>query len=146
MSAVEDETEEADSPLEAAVAGVVTTLTLLVAFGLLAVGYPFFWVVFIVGFAGILPTALALASYYQEQDATSADDAEERSDTEDALETLRERYARGELTETEFETRLETLLETESVDEARAYAAGERIRGANSTYGEMHNDAEFETE
>jgi 3-hydroxyacyl-CoA dehydrogenase len=40
------------------------------------------------------------------------------SETEDALETLRDRYARGELTDEEFERRVERLLETESVSDA----------------------------
>ncbi len=42
-------------------------------------------------------------------------------ETAEALETLRDRYARGDLSEPEFERRLERLLETESVDEARAH-------------------------
>ncbi|GAA0228241.1 SHOCT domain-containing protein [Haladaptatus pallidirubidus] len=42
-------------------------------------------------------------------DATNADERER-----DALETLRKRYANGEIGESEFEQRLDTLLETES--------------------------------
>jgi len=41
--------------------------------------------------------------------------------TAEALATLRDRYARGNLSEPEFERRLERLLETESVDEARTH-------------------------
>lgn len=45
------------------------------------------------------------------------------SDPERALQRLRERYADGELTDDEFETRLERLLETETVDSAREYTS-----------------------
>lgn len=38
---------------------------------------------------------------------------------DDALTELRNRYARGEISEQAFEQRLERLLETESVDQAR---------------------------
>ncbi len=38
-------------------------------------------------------------------------------DDEDALQTLRRRYARGDLDEDEFERRLEMLLATESIEE-----------------------------
>ncbi|MXR41890.1 SHOCT domain-containing protein [Halobaculum sp. WSA2] len=38
-------------------------------------------------------------------------------DTRDALETLRDRYARGELTDEQFERKLDRLLETESLED-----------------------------
>ncbi|WP_416840139.1 SHOCT domain-containing protein [Haloferax sp. DFSO52] len=44
-------------------------------------------------------------------------------DPEAALHTLRERYAGGELTDAEFETKIQRLLETETVESAREYAA-----------------------
>lgn len=43
------------------------------------------------------------------------DDAEE-SARQDPLDTLRDRYARGELSDEEFEMRLERLLETEGIE------------------------------
>lgn len=88
----------------------------LVGFGLLALGVPWFWVAFPVGFAGVLPAAIALARLYESRDS---DDATATSETEDALETLRQRYAEGELTEAEFEAKVERLLETETVSDAR---------------------------
>ena len=45
-------------------------------------------------------------------------------DPEDALERLRLRYADGELTDAEFERRLEVLLETETVADVERYLEG----------------------
>ncbi len=42
--------------------------------------------------------------------------------TRDALETLRERYAAGELTDEQFERKLDRLLETETVESAAEHA------------------------
>lgn len=42
----------------------------------------------------------------------------EAENARDALETLRERYARGELTDEQFERKLDRLLETESLEDA----------------------------
>jgi uncharacterized membrane protein len=122
--------EEEETPLQQLVAGVVIALIFLVGFGLLAVDYPWFWVAFPIGFAGVLPAALALAKLYEarsERDETpvSADVPDEQSE---ALATLRARYARGDLDEEEFEHRLEKLLETENVADARAYVTRERER------------------
>jgi uncharacterized membrane protein len=112
-------TEDEETPLEEAVGGAVMALTFLVGFGLLVADASFFWVAFPVGFAGVLPMAIGLVKLYQ-RNQTGTDD---RSDeTEDALAELRQRYARGELTDEEFEQQVETLLETESVGDARAYA------------------------
>lgn len=105
-----------ETPLEQVVAGAVTALTLTVAFGLLALGVPYFWVAFPVGFGGVLPMALGLARLYQQRQA----DADPPDDTEDdAIATLRDRYARGELTDEEFEQQVTKLLETEDVDSSR---------------------------
>jgi hypothetical protein len=103
-------------------ASLVTGVTLIVALGLLAAGVDWFWVAFPVGFGAVLPAAVAAAR----------DRAEERSGTDegDALATLRERYATGELDEAAFEARLERLLETEpGPDSVTAAAADPRERG-----------------
>ncbi|WP_335999041.1 SHOCT domain-containing protein [Halorientalis halophila] len=42
----------------------------------------------------------------------------DRTESEDPLTTLRERYARGELTDEQFERKLERLLETETLEDA----------------------------
>jgi len=113
-----DEQDE-EQPLVQLVSGAVTALTLLVGFGLLAAGAPYFWVAFPVGFGGVLPMTLgAVRLYEQRQDETSEDES-------DPIETLRDRYARGELTDAEFERQVEDLLETE---DASAETADERLR------------------
>ncbi|SEO43967.1 Uncharacterized membrane protein [Halogranum amylolyticum] len=118
-----------ETPLQELVAGVVVALVFLVGFGLLAVGYPWFWVAFPVGFAGVLPAALALTKLYERSQRTNdADDVGVPDERADALATLRARYARGELDEAEFERRLERLLETESVADASEHVARERER------------------
>jgi len=67
----------------------------------------------VVAIAGwlIVAPALAILTYYE-------GDAETETESEaDPVATLRERYARGELTEAEFERRLDTLLETEGTEQ-----------------------------
>jgi uncharacterized membrane protein len=49
------------------------------------------------------------------EDETEADATDTAEPTVDPVEQLRERYARGELTDSEFERRLDRLLETESL-------------------------------
>jgi uncharacterized membrane protein len=118
-----------DTPLQTVAAGAVTLVTLAVAFGLLALGYPYFWVAFPVGFGGGMPLAVGLARWYESTETAPSGDARgARGETDEALATLRDRYARGELTDEEFEARVERLLETESVSDARATMA--RGRGA----------------
>jgi uncharacterized membrane protein len=116
--------EEDDDPLAETVSGAVTGLTLLVAFALMFAGFEFFWVVFVVGFGGVLPMSLGLVKYYRPDEETARGEpaAKRSTETEDALEELRHRYARGELSDEEFDRRVERLLETESVYDARKYA------------------------
>jgi uncharacterized membrane protein len=121
----ESESDE-DSPLQQVVGGLVTALTMLAAFGSLAVGIDGWWIFFVVGFAGVMPFALGLTKLYEARQASESQagpgsvpaDADEA-----ALATLRRRYAEGEIDEVEFEHRVERLLETESVADAREYVA-----------------------
>lgn len=112
------EQDDEDDPLEEAVGGAVMALTFIVGFGLMFAGVSFFWVVFPVGFAGVLPMSIALARLYKQRQES---ERPTQSESEEALEELRQRYARGELTEEEFEERVEKLLQTESVPEAKKY-------------------------
>nr|WP_275039311.1 SHOCT domain-containing protein [Halococcus thailandensis] len=44
----------------------------------------------------------------------------------DELDTLRDRYARGELTEEQFESKVETLLETDTPEDAANWQSEDR--------------------
>lgn len=48
---------------------------------------------------------------------TTTDSWKPDNDRQEALETLRERYARGELTDEQFERKVERLLETETLED-----------------------------
>lgn len=89
-----------------------------------------FWVIWVVGFAVVLPLfAIAVGEHDRDGAADpTRSTAAEQAETEDALEELKRRYARGELDEHEFETRLEHLLETEDVEAAREYVERGRER------------------
>jgi uncharacterized membrane protein len=102
-------------PLEQIAAARTTTLILLVAFGLLALDVAWFWIVFPVGFGGVLPAVIGLVRYY---DTTDTSD-QSAADSDDAVATPKRQYARGEIDEAEFERQLENLLEIES-DEVEA--------------------------
>jgi len=123
----------------------IVKLTSLVVLGVglsaLFLGYEWFWVVFVVGFAAVVPIVKVLAETLgvggaSERERESAprphdrdrtpNHAENRTNepdsTQDALDTLRTRYARGDLTEAEFERKVEALLETETPESARRRA------------------------
>jgi uncharacterized membrane protein len=119
----------------ALLSGLTTLAILAVAFGAMALGVSYFWVVFPVGFGGVLPLVVAYAHRTDGTDRESMTDTPvEAAGRDEALRTLRARYARGELTDEAFEARLERLLETESVADAanwvrRPRSAGERGDG-----------------
>ena len=119
--------------------GAVSMLTLAVAFGAMFAGIPNWWVAFIVGYGFVLPAVAMLErGDHQEYGDTSTSNTDASSthtatsstsstptrverdgSKNDALETLRDRYARGELSEQQFEAKLERLLETETLEGAR---------------------------
>ncbi|QLH77371.1 SHOCT domain-containing protein [Halosimplex rubrum] len=137
--AVEPDGDEEESPLVGVATGAVTFLTLGVAFSLMFLGVDYFWVAFPVGFGGGMPLAVALAKYYESKREADRERGRGRRDrgrsdeADEALAELRDRYARGEIDDAEFETRVERLLETESVDDAETFLAesdGEDDRSA----------------
>jgi Predicted membrane protein (DUF2078). len=100
------------------VAPVTAALVVLVVFGLLALDVSWFWIVFPVGFGGLLPAAVGIARYYQQSDST-----DETTENDDPVEALKNQYARGKIDDAEFERRLENLLGTDwdlTTDEAGA--------------------------
>jgi uncharacterized membrane protein len=94
------------------VSGVITALTLGTAFGLLALDVGYFWVVFPLGFGVVLPAALG-AVIHARTTAGNRDGNAGESNSADPLAELRGEYARGEISEEEFERRLDTLIESE---------------------------------
>lgn len=129
-------TDEEETSLQSLVAGGVIFCTLALAFGLLAMGVSSFWIVFPIGFGGGLPLAMGLVEWYESKQGGTESDVSHDDETDRALAELRERYARGELTDEEFERRVERLLETESVPDATAYTGrdgrgtdGDRVHG-----------------
>jgi uncharacterized membrane protein len=96
-------------------AGVVSGLTLAVAFGLLALGVESFWVTFVVGFGFVLPTSIGVVASRWPEAESPADAPTGSTDSDDrpAMEALRLQYARGEIDDAEFDRRARRLAETE---------------------------------
>ncbi len=86
------------------VVGLTMALTFLFAFSWWSV-----WTLFVIGAAAAVPVAVTLLSWY----ANHPSEPNTPETDGQALETLREQYASGEIGESEFEHRLERLLETE---------------------------------
>jgi hypothetical protein len=91
---------------------VVSTAVLAVGLGTMVLGWPYFWVVFAVGYGAVLPVAVALAVRV---DGFSTDDTDDRAvtDTSDPVVAARKRYVEGETDEATLEHELETALTTD---------------------------------
>ena len=109
----------------AELAGTVVTGVWLAA---LVTGQDWWLAALLIGYVVVVPVVAMLFGDGDEEDEGREDDWEEESagaehadsvapDKRDALETLRERYARGELTDEQFERKLERLLESESLED-----------------------------
>ncbi|MFC7204811.1 SHOCT domain-containing protein [Haloferax namakaokahaiae] len=115
-----------------------TDITALLITGIwlsaLLLGFDWWLVFMLIGYIVILPIVDMLTDGYSSSmpeefertweetfnpkksaDSTGTDD--ETPSNRDALNTLRDRYARGELTDEQFERKLERLLETESLED-----------------------------
>ncbi|WP_276271097.1 SHOCT domain-containing protein [Haloarcula litorea] len=123
MDDADDAVADEDSPLESIAAGAAMVVGFGVAAVLLALNVSYWWVGFIL-IGGLVPLFQGVAKWYEADAERSAQRTPATTDgtpddQQDALDELRARYARGELTEAEFERRLERLLETETVADAR---------------------------
>ena len=82
------------------------------------------WLPFmLVGYIVVVPVVALLfgdedevAEHWNDETATDAT-SEQTGNEKDALQALRDRYARGELTDEQFERKLERLLETETIED-----------------------------
>ncbi|ADQ66980.1 Predicted membrane protein (DUF2078) [Halogeometricum borinquense DSM 11551] len=95
-------------PTWVAAAGFVL---IAVGLGFLATGAPIVGIGFCVLAVGLAGAAV------RNHDETSSMDLTSDDDSDDALSTLRERYARGELTDAQFEAKLERLVEVETLED-----------------------------
>jgi len=74
---------------------------------------------FVTGFFILWPLVYVLGEDFPLVESDTESDADDVSD-EDPVETLRRRYATGEIDDTEFERRLDRLLETEEIPNDRS--------------------------
>lgn len=120
----------------------------MVVFGVLGAGFvalflgvEWFWTIWVLGFAVLLPMVAVLSDHYgpflggsRDRNRSRTREVEDgRSEEETALEALKRRYAEGEIDEAEFERRLERLVENETVEDVER------------RHGERERDPEFET-
>ena len=112
-----------DDPVVGAVALLVLGAGLGSLFGIPVLNAIDFWVIFAIGYAVVVPLAALLRGRGTDRaDRTresSAGARETSDDVDAALDRLRDRYASGELSEAQFERKLEALLETETPEDAR---------------------------
>jgi len=113
----------------------VATLPLMMLTGALGIE-ALAGIVMIVGWFLVTPLLLFFGDRIAA--ALFAEDAAD-DDDDDPLAILRERYARGELTEAEFERRVERLLETEG-----GSAPGERDSPSDGTADSADRDVSYE--
>lgn len=130
---IDDRLDDGENALVKVTAFVVLGLGLTALF----LGFEWFWLVFVIGFAVFVPIAAELADEFgvgtdaaerhQRSDrrppdsGPAADSTADSASAQDALDTLRDRYARGDLSEAEFERKVEILLGTETPESARRH-------------------------
>ncbi|QCW02143.1 SHOCT domain-containing protein [Natrinema pallidum] len=119
--------------------GIASLLVTAIWLGAMVTGQDWWLAALLVGYIAVVPIVGMLFDEKPEDEpertAPETDEMERNpeptptdSDTaaRDALETLRERYAAGELTDAQFERKLERLLDTETLADARARARDQR--------------------
>ncbi len=123
--------------------GIASTVVTGIWMAGLFTGQDWWLAALIVGYAAVIPVVAQLFGDDEDReewvDDWTAEDREEESAAggeagsgdrgtagETPLETLRRRYANGELTDEQFERKLERLLETETLEDVEDRAAVER--------------------
>ena len=102
--------------------GVVSTLVTGVWLAALFTGQDWWLAALLLGYVAVVPlTAILLGDETDRtrwwDDESAGDTADETADAETPLERLRRRYAEGELTDEQFERKVERLLETETLED-----------------------------
>lgn len=129
------------------VTGIVSVVVTGVWLAAMAAGFEYWLALMLFGYVVVVPVVAML--FDEEDDAESSTDGDRtgrtqraderredsprhdarREDDDPALVTLRERYARGELTEAQFERKIERLLETDTLENTEEqYGDRERDR------------------
>jgi uncharacterized membrane protein len=135
------------------ITGIVSTLVTGIWLAALMTGQDWWLGFMLFGYVVIVPIVAIL--FGDEEDAEEWWDDEHRGDrretthrsqepaeddSKDALETLRDRYARGELTDEQFERKIERLLETETLEDVE-----DRVRGSGAEIGDDTGQTQRET-
>ncbi|WP_418284743.1 SHOCT domain-containing protein [Halorubrum sp. DTA46] len=130
------------------IAATAVTGTWLAA---LLLGFSWWLAFMLFGYIVIVPV---VAMLFDEDDEEADEGDPERSrsgtrverdadtDASDALARLRTRYASGELTDEQFERKLDRLLETETIDDAAEWAERNRADGDAARDDEVETDRE----
>ncbi|MFA9416859.1 SHOCT domain-containing protein [Natrinema sp. HArc-T2] len=112
--------------------GITSLLVTAFWLGAMFTGQDWWLAALLVGYIAVVPLVAILfgdeddrrewADEYLSTDTAETDGKSEPTDSKtDALETLRERYAAGDLTDEQFERKLERLLDTETLEEAQEW-------------------------
>lgn len=110
--------------------GIVSTLVTGIWLAALVTNQSWWLPAMLVGYIVVVPITAMLFDDEDEEWVPASDDqgSTAEADEETPLETLRRRYAEGELSEAQFERKLDQLLETETMEDAEEYARRERDR------------------
>jgi len=143
------------------ITGIVSVLVTGIWLAALLLGFEWWLPFMLFGYIAIIPIVSMLfdedeeesdakPDWQQSQHEQSTDDRRDADaadeSTEDALQTLRQRYARGELTDRQFERKLERLLETETLEDAEDRYRRERAAAERDRESTTELDLETETE
>jgi len=118
----DDSLADGDDPVVGAVALGVLGAGLGSLFGVPILEAVEFWVIFAIGYAVVVPVVSLLrgrGDASSEPVRTDRSEGAPEADVDAALDRLRERYAGGDLSDEQFERKLEALLETETPEGAR---------------------------
>jgi len=116
--------------------GIVSVLVTGVWLAALFTGQEWWLAAMLFGYVVVVPVVALLfgdeedVAEWWEDDAGAAESRDRSADRPDEtpLEALRRRYAEGELTDEQFERKLERLLETETLEDAEDRAVREELR------------------
>jgi len=125
--------------------GVVSTLVTGIWLAALFLDQSWWLGFMLFGYIVIVPlTALLfgdedeIEDHWDDESTVDTSDRDTTDEQDDALATLRERYARGELTDEQFERKVEQLLETETLEDIEDHTEP-------ATSGTPSREAESET-